>query len=685
MVTPARARRRLTGASGPAQYLYTDEHGEPLFRVVRRADKGFSQNAFYDGKWLKGLSVPDGVGADGSPKFKKARSVLYQLPKVLGVAERGGTVWMVEGEKDADRLNSMEDITATTTPGGANHFDAKLLEVLYGVRKVIICYDNDEDGHKHAWSVRNALVRHGIAYQFRRANLDDNKADVSDHLDAGMSLDDLRVEEPRYTVTTAAQEISDVAQPTGEFDINVQPPVFQLALERANQIAAQRGLKQAHFKHGKYEETGHIEFEVSCPVAKNHSDNDRRPSFAIMKGDSQPLLVNCQKGCSQEDIAEALGIRIQDFSEYNPPDAIDAEIEKEAQRIRVRRAAQYLVNSEDSRPLELPDGNPEAYWAIDPPENLFTIEGLHVTGSNTLIVAQYKTGKTSLCINLLRSIANVQPFLGRFDVVERHGRVAYLDYEMQASQFKSWLKAGGEIDLDRMTTPLHLRGIKFPFWITDRRKQFTQWLIDNEVSSLIIDTGMAASNGLVDNWNDNNQMMEFTTSLDTLKEESDVDDLYIVTHTGRGFMEDGQEHARGATRLEDWMDAGWYLTKDEAQTRYLRAMGRGVDMETMALEFEQSTHTVKTTGIGKDEHQIQRGIEMVTDLLSNTGEMGAAELRDQMAGKGALRNVAIAEAIGRGYIEKAEVDRKQIYRITDTGTEVHNRRVTIKNQEESES
>src|SRR5690606_14013366 len=87
-----------------ATYVYVDEQGRTLFRVVRYAGKEFRQHAWQGGSW--------------APKLGATRRVIYRLPEVIAAIDAGETVWIVEGEKDADRLRA-EGVTATCNPGGA--------------------------------------------------------------------------------------------------------------------------------------------------------------------------------------------------------------------------------------------------------------------------------------------------------------------------------------------------------------------------------------------------------------------------------------------------------------------------------------------------------------------------------------------------------------------------------------
>ena len=68
------------------RYVYTDENGNPLYRVCRTASKNFFQERCEGGAYIPGLNG--------------TRRVLYNLPDLL----RAKTVFVVEGEKDAETL-----------------------------------------------------------------------------------------------------------------------------------------------------------------------------------------------------------------------------------------------------------------------------------------------------------------------------------------------------------------------------------------------------------------------------------------------------------------------------------------------------------------------------------------------------------------------------------------------------
>ncbi|MBX9859341.1 MAG: AAA family ATPase [Sphingomonas sp.] len=153
-----------------AAYRYCDEGGALAFEVLRYAPKDFRQRK------------PDGRGGwDWSTRG--IRPLLYRLPDVLEAATRGETVFIVEGEKDADRL-ATEQLVATCNAGGAGKWRDDLGAFLRGAN-VVILPDNDDAGRAHADAVARSL--RGVAASVKLLALDGvpRKGDVCDWLDAG--------------------------------------------------------------------------------------------------------------------------------------------------------------------------------------------------------------------------------------------------------------------------------------------------------------------------------------------------------------------------------------------------------------------------------------------------------------------------------------------------------------------
>jgi hypothetical protein len=85
-----------------ATYQYTDEKGTLLYEVLRFEPKAFRQRR------------PDGKG-DWIWNVNDVRRVLYRLPDLMAFPD--ATVFVTEGEKDADRVASLGHC-ATAVAGG---------------------------------------------------------------------------------------------------------------------------------------------------------------------------------------------------------------------------------------------------------------------------------------------------------------------------------------------------------------------------------------------------------------------------------------------------------------------------------------------------------------------------------------------------------------------------------------
>jgi hypothetical protein len=125
-----------------AVYDYCDERRKLLFQVIRFEPKSFRQRR------------PDGRGG-WIYNMKGVRRVLYRLPELLESARTDATVYIVEGEKDADALFS-QDLIATCNPMGAGKWRDEYSELLRG-RNVVVIPDNDEPGSQHARQVVRSL------------------------------------------------------------------------------------------------------------------------------------------------------------------------------------------------------------------------------------------------------------------------------------------------------------------------------------------------------------------------------------------------------------------------------------------------------------------------------------------------------------------------------------------------
>lgn len=152
-------------------YVYNDEHGEPYLLVTRKSDKSFLQS-----HWN---------GVDGWNSGKPKGPVIpYRLPEII--ARPDETIWLVEGEKDADNLSAL-GLLATTAPGGGMSFPLTPdFGKWFDGRKVIAIADNDPTGAKWRDRVTQAIA------DVTHISMPSPHKDVTDWLTAGGTVDALQ-------------------------------------------------------------------------------------------------------------------------------------------------------------------------------------------------------------------------------------------------------------------------------------------------------------------------------------------------------------------------------------------------------------------------------------------------------------------------------------------------------------
>jgi hypothetical protein len=388
--------------------------------------------------------------------------------------------------------------------------------------------------------------------------------------------------------------------------------------------------------------------------------------------------------------------RIAEWAGGLPLDDDEADIEQQERRLYVneeakRRHAAKLAVAQFELP---PVGRTLADDLKDPPPPIrYRIAELHPQDTNTLFVAAYGAGKTTVAVNLLKSLADGVPFLGRFAVDFPTGKIAYGNYEMAKSQFDRWLDDADIENQDRIVK-LDLRGMRMPLnapGVTDR---LVEWLQGNEVKFLIIDTLAKANVGVVDNENDNMQARDFTDALDELLKRASVPDSVVTAHMGRqaAFMQSGEERSRGATRYQDWADASWHLNKDASGTRTLWAEGRDVELrhdDAVVLGFDERTRRVFATGqTRKDTSATDAANEtmvklekLLADPKTKTEYVLASALRTKLSQKARnAQGIAVCERLGWLHVEPA--GNAHHITITDNGSA---RRIALAKVSESGS
>jgi len=280
-----------------ARYGYESREGVVHYYKIKYLDAG--KKTFRFAQIKNGVEV---LNLDGVTRIP------YAYPRVLDAFEEGAPLFYVEGEKDADALNTLG--FHTTTLGGANDLKAALKSnpvlpnYFKDVSELVIIPDNDAPGKKLAVDVFEALEHcfiNGIKV-LELPNVPD-KGDVSDWLET--------------CGEDKAREFSALADKYGKPFSNelrikwkgAQGPsrpqyVADVYTKYNNLMSLLSGVKSR----------GPESFLAKCPT---HQDDTASLGVTI-KGDK--IAMNCLAHCSTDNILQAIGLTYADlFADESRP------------------------------------------------------------------------------------------------------------------------------------------------------------------------------------------------------------------------------------------------------------------------------------------------------------------------------------------------------------------------------
>lgn len=275
--------RTSNPATGPQQvYDYTDAAGRLIFQVVRQRDKKFRQRR------------PDGNGG-WAWNLQGVARMLYRLPAVLEAAAAGGTIFVVEGEKDVAAAETA-GAAATCNPGGAGKWRDFYTDSLAGAARVVVVADRDEPGYQHARKVAASLEKAGISHEVVEPA---EGKDLADHLAAGSTLDRLVPVPPPQPATAAT-----AATPQVNAGFSVAPP-DDVAAWGATELAVLLGDVEALYRRYVVFADDHQAVAVTLWTALSHvfDQFDVAPYIAV---------TSPEKRCGKSrvfDVAELLVAR----------------------------------------------------------------------------------------------------------------------------------------------------------------------------------------------------------------------------------------------------------------------------------------------------------------------------------------------------------------------------------------
>jgi hypothetical protein len=604
------------------RYVYQDERGDDQYRVVRRGAKEFHIESFDSGSWHKGLN--------GKPLL------LYRLPEVIKGINSGQVLYIVEGERDVNTAFANE-LVATCNHGGAGKWRKEHSRFLLNARNIIIVWDRDDAGKKHALDISHSLRQIGFdgTIKFQRAKAG---KDLTDHFAEGFEEFELVDQRPRLKESARASEAVETEYLPGAFQLVLAK------LEKLGPVVSEFGKEN--------------QFNGVCPAHDDH-----RPSLSVSLGNRRQVILKCHAGCDYGKIVAALGINRRELSQGDPESTHEVAVDKRVEMLRIHEEAKFRHHIEKARNLVMvePEFRVTGADELELPdlEEKWLFADWFPAESMVLLNADRKTGKTRLCLSLAKSVCDREPFLGRFETTApEDAKVMYLNYEMPAAKFRSWLRES-EFAHPENLLPMNLKGRTLPFNDLEVMRRLAAYIRRERVCLIIFDTQIKVMVDLGCNENDNADVAAFHMAIEQLMDVSECHNVLLAHHIGKADKERG----RGASRIEDGVDVIWTLVResgDELSGRVPRSLageGRDVLREPIELVYEDVTGLYHYEGVSvARKARIDKLDAVIARILEWHSEVGRwptmGEIRRMGLGKTSTVSELLEEGRSRGLLRR---------------------------------
>lgn len=514
-----------------AEYDYFDEQGTLLYQALRYHPKNFKQRQ------------PDGKGG-WTWSLNGVRRVLYKLPQLLASDKR--IVFVVEGEKDVDRLTA-EDLVATTSPQGAGKWQPEFAEFLKG-RHVILVPDNDDPGRNHMHTAARSLVATAASVKWLDLPGLPEKGDTSD-----------------YLVAHTIEEFRELARHAG-----VVPA----------EKAAQTTFKREGLSYRYQPSVAKVEFVLSR--IKDVRDDVSVELVAQRIGQRLPFVHRRVNLLQASGVPKSLldDLKEQDFGQ----DIAWKDVLSDCFERVIDAHRNGLV-------LEFAGGN-----QLRPPNATWLCDGLVMEDKLNCWLGSGSTGKSTLAKLLATCCATGNRFLGRSTL---ECQSLYLDWEDERHDFTRYI-----LDLCRNLGVTHPPEIP---WIRMKGKRLRDNIdsvaryIDQTDAKLVIIDAIAAAGGA---GGDHRNWEDIALELDAC-----IGQLPMVTVLGLDHVS-GDDHrnakvrvpikARGSERKFEIYRNQWSLLADEEMREhghhvvnwYHTKINAGTYRPSFSVEIEHRTDEI---------------------------------------------------------------------------------------------
>lgn len=302
---------------------------------------------------------------------------------------------------------------------------------------------------------------------------------------------------------------------------------------------------------------------------------------------------------------------------------------------------------------------PELLTQTDEDEQ-YRIQDLWPAEGRVLCPAAAKTGKTTLIVNnLIPALVDGTPFLGTLTTSPLQRRLMYINLEVSARTIRRWFQRHTTNNPEKITI-LNLRGTSSALTLNTPagRERVATYLRDQDTEIVILDplAPLLAAHGLDENLNRDIALF-FAWWSETLNKANVADDL-ITHHIGHNG-----ERSRGASRLLDEPDAIWTMTRQTTnpddnnpfgptETRYLKAIGRDVDMPEQALGYNPDTGQLTLNGTTRTPRAATRIAEAILAYVTANEGCSKTDVKRNVDGNNALIWSTISQLITQGRLDE---------------------------------
>lgn len=319
-------------------------------------------------------------------------------------------------------------------------------------------------------------------------------------------------------------------------------------------------------------------------------------------------------------------------------DSLDLAVTRRVAQLRVDQRAREQLAAEHTPAMPgILDG--ARFLAQPLPPVRWRIDQVMPAGSNIILFAQYKAGKTTLVGNLIRSWCDSTPFLGQFAITPAGGPILLIDTEMPAGTAQRWLAEQQIADATRFKY-VNIRGQASVLNMLSPVARQTWAQLAAGCSAVLLDCAGPVLGALGLDESVNPDVIRWFAGWDEFLALAGITESFTVHHMGHTA-----ERGRGASRFRDWPDAEWQLVRQDdnpASPRYFKAYGRDVDLAETRLAYDSTARHLAIAGGNRREVAEASVLADVTALLAVTPDMSGNQLE-----------LALSSSHGRNHVRSA--------------------------------